>query len=346
MRVRVVGMKMRMYVRGVAGWLAVLLLAAEMAAPAAGLDGKRVAQGARAGATKPQLVMIDTDIGDDIDDAFAVALALRSPEFRILGITTTFGDTELRARLLERYLHAAGRAGIPVAAGPETKTDNPMTQEAYAKGWGGPVRGDGVEFLLDQIRRYPGQVTLIAIGPLFTVQAAIEKDPATFKKLKRVVMMGGSIYRGYGEKDGKPAPAEPEWNVDRNPAGMRALLGSGVKVYMMPLDSTQIPLHERDREKIFSRGGVLGKQLEELTREWVVGTPTHSPTPTLYDPVAVTFAMHPELCPARPMRIRVDDRGQTIPETGRPNVEVCLKSNEAGFLRLLTGRLAAGSAAH
>lgn len=331
--IRVVGMRMRMGLKNVAGWVALALLAPGMSA--AGQQAK-----AEAGA-KPQLVVIDTDIGDDIDDAFAVALALKSPELRILGITTTFGDTELRARLLERYLRAAGYGGIPVAAGPETKTDNGMTQAAYAKGWAGKPRADGVELLLNTIRRHPGQVTLIAIGPLFTVQAAIKKDPATFRRLKRVVMMGGSIYRGYGEVNGKPRPAEPEWNIDRDPAGMRALLASGVRVYMMPLDSTQIPLHEIDRERIFTGGGPLGRQVAELTREWVAGTPTHSPTPTLFDPVAVTYAMHPELCPARPMRIKVDDKGQTLPVKGRPNVEVCLKSDEAGFLRLLMGRLAA-----
>ena len=326
-----------MGMKGVAGWLALALLMPGMTAAAQ--HGKHAAKLARAEAgAKQQLVMIDTDIGDDIDDAFAVALALKSPEFRILGITTTFGDTELRAKLLERYLHSVGRGGIPVAAGPETKTDNLMTQKAYAEGWAGKPRMDGVEFLLNTIRAHPGQVTLIAIGPLFTVQAAIERDPATFKKLKRVVMMGGSIYRGYDGPNGQRRPAEPEWNIDRNPAGMRALLKAGVKITMMPLDSTQIHLREMDRERIFA-GGPLGEQLNELYREWVAGTPTHSPTPTLYDPVAVTYAMRPELCPARPMRIRVDERGMTIPVKGRPNVEVCLKSDEGGFLQLLLSRL-------
>ncbi|MGB6973214.1 MAG: nucleoside hydrolase [Terracidiphilus sp.] len=341
--IKVLCMKMRMGWKGLAGGVALaLLLMPGMAA--AGQHAKRAAglesgQAKAESGAKPELVVIDTDIGDDIDDAFAVALALKSPELKILGITTTFGDTDLRARLLNRYLHTAGYYGIPMAAGPETKTDNPMTQKDYARGWAGRPRTDGVEQLLRAIRRHPGQVTLIAIGPLSTVQAALSKDPATFRKLRRVVMMGGSIYRGYGEVNGKPKPAEPEWNIDRDPAGMRALLASGVKVYMMPLDSTQIPLHERYRERIFTRGGALGRQLAELYREWVAGTPTHSPTPTLFDPVAVTYAMHPELCPARPMRISVDERGQTTPEAGRPDVDVCLKSDEAGFLRLLMGRL-------
>ena len=86
--------------------------------------GASAAQAARRWSVhaQPQLVIIDTDIGDDIDDAFALALALRSPELHILGVTTTFGDTELRARLLDRYLAAVGPGDIPVAAGPATKT--------------------------------------------------------------------------------------------------------------------------------------------------------------------------------------------------------------------------------
>src|SRR6266702_6656921 len=146
----------------------------------------------------PEKVIIDTDIGDDIDDAFAVALALRSPELQILGITTTFGDTEMRAKLLDRLLEEAARADIPVAAGPPTQPKTAFTQLKYAKGGhcAQPSHPDAVSFLLDQVRRNPGEITLVAIGPLVNVGAAIEKDPDTFRKLKRVVLMGGSIYRG------------------------------------------------------------------------------------------------------------------------------------------------------
>src|SRR5277367_5958920 len=73
-------------------------------------------------------IIIDTDIGDDVDDAFAVALALRSPELEILGVTTTFGDTETRARLVDRMLGEAGRRDIPVAVGAPTSASNHFTQ--------------------------------------------------------------------------------------------------------------------------------------------------------------------------------------------------------------------------
>jgi inosine-uridine nucleoside N-ribohydrolase len=289
----------------------------------------------------PQLVIIDTDIGDDIDDAFALALALRSPELRILGVTTTFGDTELRARLLDRYLAAVGRSDIPVAAGPATKNNNVFTQAAYARQAAERKHPDGADFILKQIRQHPGEITLIGIGPLFTVQAAIERDPATFRKLKRVVIMGGSIYRGYGnDSAGKPKPPEPEWNIDRDPAGAKALLAAGVPVFMMPLDSTQVHLESKEREAIFSHGSPLTDQVTLLYHQWMAGSEWHSQTPTLFDPVAVAYSFRPELCWAKPMHIDVDDKGMTKPGEGVPNVKVCLESDEKGFLQLLQERIA------
>src|SRR4051812_37290600 len=80
---------------------------------APGLAAQASTSAAKAGSI-PQLVIIDTDIGDDIDDAFALALALKSPELKVLGVTTTFGNTEMRARLVERYLKAVGRSDVPV----------------------------------------------------------------------------------------------------------------------------------------------------------------------------------------------------------------------------------------
>src|SRR4029077_15375428 len=84
--------------------------------------------------TQSEKIIIDTDIGDDVDDAFAVALALRSPELQILGITTAFGDTETRAKLVDRILGEVGRGDIPVAAGKATQTKSNFTQRAYAEG--------------------------------------------------------------------------------------------------------------------------------------------------------------------------------------------------------------------
>ena len=195
-------------------------------------------------------IIIDTDIGDDVDDAFALALAVKSPELEILGVTTTFGDTEARAKIVDRFLREVGRGEIPVLAGKVTSTKNPMSQRRYGDGghFAKSSHGDAVEFLLEQTRKYPGEITLVAIGPLMNVGAAIDKDAATFRKLKRVVLMGGSIRRGYGDL-GYTAPVPPmrEWNILNDVASAQKLFAVGVPVFVMPLDSTQLKMDEVKR---------------------------------------------------------------------------------------------------
>ena len=182
----------------------------------------------------PEKIIIDTDIGDDVDDAFALALAVKSPELQVLGVMTTFGDTETRAKITERFLGEVGRGDIPVLAGKATATKNPMSQRKYAENhFAKASHGDAVEFLLQQIRKYPGEITLIAIGPLMNVGAAIDKDAATFRKLKRVVLMGGSVRRGYGDLGYTAAvPPMPEWNILNDVGSAQKLFTSGVPLYV------------------------------------------------------------------------------------------------------------------
>jgi inosine-uridine nucleoside N-ribohydrolase len=282
-------------------------------------------------------VIIDTDIGDDVDDAFALALALRSPELDILGVTTTFGDTETRARIVDRFLGEAARPDIPVAAGTPTLNKNPLTQRRYAERARSPnlPHPPAVDFLLEQIRRYPGQITLIAIGPLMNVGAAIDKDVATFRKLKRVVLMGGSVKRGYGDL-GYSAPHGPdaEWNIVNDIPSAQKLLAVGVPLAMMPLDSTQLKLDEVKRAFLFSQGTPITDALTVLYHLW------GQETPTLFDPMTIAYAVSPGLCPVQPMRIRVDEKGFTRVEAGAPNAEVCLESNSEEFFRFYLKRVA------
>jgi purine nucleosidase len=288
-------------------------------------------------------IIIDTDIGNDIDDAFAVGLALHSPEFQILGISSAWGDTHLRTRLLSRLLKETGRADIPVAMGvakhPAGKLDT-MSQAAYAEG--GPADQtypNAVDFLLDQIRHYPGEITLIAIGPETNLGAAIDRDAATFRKLKRIVLMGGSVYRGYSQFNyGKTHGPDPEWNIICDIAAAQKVFNSGVPLYVMPLDSTQIKLQELERAEIFKAGTPLTDALLVLYTQWSHGAPQ---TPTLFDAVVVAYASHPELCPTEPMRLRVDDQGYTRVASGAPNTQVCLHSSSDQFLEFFMLRIVA-----
>jgi purine nucleosidase len=291
---------------------------------------------ATAQSTAPQKVIIDTDIGDDVDDAFALALAVKSPELEILGVETTFGDTEARARIVDRLLGEWGRGDVPVLAGKATPAKSEMTQKRYGESGGlaKSTHGDAVEFLLAEIRKYPGEITLIALGPLMNVGTAIDKDAATFRKLKRVVLMGGSIRRGYGDL-GYTAPVAPmaEWNILNDVASAQKLFAVGVPVYVMPLDSTQLKLDEVKRAFLFSRDTAVTNALATLYYLW------GQQTPTLFDPMTVAFAVRPELCPMTKMRIRVDEKGFTREEPGEANAEVCLNSNAEDFFQFYLKRV-------
>lgn len=286
--------------------------------------------------TSPEKIIIDTDIGDDIDDAFALALALQSPEFEILGISTGFGDTEARARIVDRMLGEAGRTEIPVLAGTPTQTKNEMPQRAYGEhgSFVKKTHAAAVPFLLEQIRKYPGQITLVAIGPLMNVGALIDQDAETFKKLKRVVIMGGSVERGYGNVGySGPRPPEPEWNIKNDIASAKKLFASGVPLYVFPLDSTQLKLDEVKRAYLFRQGTPLTDALTVLYHQW------GAETPTLFDPVTIAYLLEPKVCPVESMRIVVDDKGMTKRESGTANANVCLRSDAEGFFELFMNRV-------
>lgn len=293
-------------------------------------------QSAPPASATPEKIIIDTDIGDDVDDAFAVALALRSPELQILGISTTFGDTEARAKLLDRLLGETGHPEIPVAVGNPSHTESNFTQRRYAEGghFARSSHPQAVDFILDQIRRYPGEITLVAIGPLENVGALIDKDAATFRKLRRVVLMGGSIERGYGDLGyTKPHGPDPEWNIKSDIPSARKLLASGAPVFMMPLDSTQLKLDEVKRAAIFQAGTPITDALTLLYHEW------GQDTPTLFDPMTIAFIVDPKLCPVTPMHIVVDDNGLTRPTSGAPNAQVCLNSDPEAFFHFYIPRV-------
>ena len=283
-------------------------------------------------------VIIDTDIGDDIDDAFALGLALASPEMKIIGITSAWGDTALRSRMLDRILCETGRDDIPVRTGVATKSSTPFSQQPWAKEGIERSHEDAISFLLEQVRLNPGEVTLLALAPLTNIGAAIERDPATFRKLKRVVLMGGSIYRGYDDL-GYSATHAPsaEYNIAMDVAAAQKVFQSGVPIFMMPLDSTQLKFDETKRAILASISTPLTDSIQVLTAEW--SRSSQQITPTMFDVVAAAYAIDPAVCPTTPLYIEVDAGGFTRVKPGTPNAQSCLEPQTDAFFKLLMPRL-------
>jgi inosine-uridine nucleoside N-ribohydrolase len=297
----------------------------------------------QAQAAEIEKVIVDTDIGDDIDDAFALGLLLTSPELDIIGISTVWGDTGLRVQLLERLLRETGHSRIPVAQGSAGISTTPFTQARWAQRGRLPAQApmEAVDFLLQQIRRNPGQITLIALGPLTNVAAAIKRDPETFGKLKRVVMMGGSVRAGYRKSEYvAPRPPDKEYNIAADIPAAQTLFASGVPIVMMPLDSTQIRVDEVERNALFGHGTALTDALALLYHQWIDSyQPWSSNTPSLFDVVPVAYVIDSRLCPTTPLRIVVSADGYTTEAAGMANAKVCFMVDKSRFFDLFMSRL-------
>lgn len=284
-------------------------------------------------APKSVPVLLDTDIGSDIDDAFAVALILHSPELNLRAVTTVSGDTEARARLVAKMLWVDGRRNIPVAAGvPGGKLD--IAQTRWADGFTSPsLMGEpAVELMKSTIDQEHGKMVLMAIGPLTNVAALLRQYPAEKTKIREIVLMGGSIARGYSPGSGPTA----EYNIAADAPAAQIVFTSGIPILMAPLDVTaRLQLDEAHRQIIFARGTPLTNALRALYKLW------GQPTPTLHDPMAVGLFLDPQLCITRHMAVEVDDKGMTRAVNGKPpNAVVAVETDPARFIAFYTHRVA------
>jgi inosine-uridine nucleoside N-ribohydrolase len=278
-------------------------------------------------------ILLDTDIGTDIDDALALALILRSPELDLLGVTTVSGNTQARARLAAKMLWDAGRPAVLVAAG-EPGKPQPIEQCRWADDFLSPAltTQPAVEFLRDQIERRPGEITLVPIGPLTNIGKLLRDYPEVGKRIKRIVMMGGSVALGYAPN----SPPTAEYNIAQDPAAARVVFSSGVPILMVPLDATaMLALDAEARHRVFTHLTPLTDDLTLLYHLW------DRPTPILFDPMAVAMLIDPSLCETKPLAIEVDEKGFTRVVEGKPpNATVALKTEPKRFLEFFLRRVA------
>jgi purine nucleosidase len=280
-------------------------------------------------------ILLDTDIGTDIDDAFALALIINSPELDLLGVTTVSGDTHARARLAAKLLWVAGGKWrqIPVVAG-EPGPAQPIDQTRWAEGFTSPqiLKESAVDFLKRHFDRQPGEITLVTIGELSNVAALLKADSSVAGKIKRIVMMGGSVTRGYAPG----SKAEAEWNIKSNPQAAQAVFSSGIPITMAPLDVTaMLQLDEANRHRVFTHLTPLTNALTLLYHLW------NHPTPTLFDPMAVAMLIKPDLCQTEQLAMEVDAQGFTRVAPGKPaNAMVGMHTDPAKFFDFYLSRVA------
>lgn len=287
------------------------------------------------GAGKPVPVILDTDMGDDIDDALALALALQSPELNIRAVITVLQNGERRADLTYRILELYKRTEIPVGIGAEQtllgKPSNLSVRqtEALAPEYRMPAgkRHNGIQLFIDTCMRAPEKITILAYGPLTNVALALRAEPHIAEKIERIVLMNGVFFHG-----------GLEYNTYRDPEASAIVYSSGLPVSTVGLDVTMQcrlsaeHLKQMDDSKLEN---VLF--LRKLIGLWQNGKPEQRPI--LHDPLAVLVTIQPELVDFVQGNVEVETKGTPGVSYGL----TAFKSNPAGTVRVAK-EVRAGSA--
>jgi inosine-uridine nucleoside N-ribohydrolase len=282
-------------------------------------------------------VIFDTDICDDIDDTWALAMLLQSPEFDVKLITTAVRNTPSKAKVVARFLETVGRTDIPIGIGVQHNSAS-HRQQAWIEGYElssypGTIYEDGVQALIDTIMKSRGKIKLVATGPLPNVAAALEREPKIAEKAE-FVGMHGSIRLGYG---GNSTPSA-EYNV-------KAFVKEAQKVFTAPWEMTITPLDTcglvqlkgEKYQKVLNNDSILTRALMENYRAWYrqgilndnkdlseaeidkrVDQKLNSGSTTLFDTVAIYLAMSTDLVKMEKLPIIVTEDGYTrIDEKGK-----------------------------
>lgn len=266
----------------------------------------------------PFRVIIDTDPG--VDDALALLLAMRSPELKIEAITPVAGNVPLDLTLPNalRMVEIAGRTDIPVAAGARAPLMRRLVTATYAHGENGlggavfpepttkPVAAPAAEIIRQIVRKYPGEVTLITIGPLTNIATALNSDPDLASMVRALVMMGGSL------SGGNITPAA-EFNVYVDPEAARIVFQSGIPVTMVGLDVTRrtsltdehVRTLEAAQNPVSQAAAKIGRNAIDHNRErgFLVG-------PNMHDSLAVAGFLDPAILKLQDYYIDVETTGE------------------------------------
>lgn len=269
----------------------------------------------------PQSIWLDTDIGDDTDDLFALALILASPELKLAGISTVFGRTDERVRLARTFLAINGReTDVPVHTGcgghiPCTMhtwmSPQPFWPNGPAQGapiaqigcaWpeerlSNPATAHGVEALAAHLRAHPGQTIPIAIGALTNLATLLLREPELKKTIPRLIVMAGEF-----------KTPKWEWNVRCDPLAAAVVFDSGIPVEIIPWEiGVSCTVSRVQLERLFAGGTRNGRFLTRAVRLWRKAkyTPGHAAMPHLFDPMAVAALMRPDWFTWRRGRVAV-----------------------------------------
>ena len=271
----------------------------------------------------PVPVVFATDIGDDVDDTWALAQLLRAPRLDVRLVLTERGDPRYRASIAAKVLERAGRTGTPIGLGVEFEGSGGEGPRRYQEPWvdgydldgfPGTLHDDGPAALRRLVGATDETVTVVSVGPVPTLAAALEADPELAAGC-RFVGMHGSLYAGYDGGD-----PDAETNVEVDPAGFRRVLSAPWQdVLLTPLDTCGSARLTGERFRRVWRAtddplvrGVIENNCTFAVRvPWMAYDDFTRRSSTLYDTVAVYLAYDESLVETERVRFDVTDDGFT-----------------------------------
>lgn len=307
----------------------------------------------------PKRILVDTDPG--IDDSLAILLALASPELSLEGLSVVHGNCSLEQATVNALsvLELANAVHIPVAEGCELPLVQPSLLAAETHGHTGlgyaklpepraqPILQHGSDFLIEKVLSAPGEITLVAIGPLTNVALAIRKEPRFAKSLKEVIIMGGAI-RHEGNQT-----ALAEFNTFVDPHAAHIVYHAGIPATLVPLDVTyQCILTAQDVERLLTINSPIPKFVKAATDFYMEYHDAYQGIQgcIINDPLALALTFAPDLCDYQELHVDVDisggvSMGKTFAEfydygNNRPaNMRVALGVRARDFIELFLERM-------